>query len=149
MVLNPKTLHVSPQFHVVFDDTFSTVDHMEKGTIPPNWQELVNASENLEPEETTELEKIWSSQTMDEPIEESTSLENTTTPDEAPPTPTKTNQSSSMPDELFMPTMPDLGQRLQIDITLLPSQLIKVLMNLLTIGKLQRKATQLFGLDII
>ena len=91
MVLNPKTLHVSPQFHVVFDDTFSTVDHMEKGTIPPNWQELVDASENLEPEGTTELEKIWSSQTMDEPIEESTSMENPTTSDEAPPTPTQTN----------------------------------------------------------
>ena len=76
--------------------------------LPPNWQELVNASENLEPEETIELEKIWSSQTMDEPIEDSISMENSTTPDEAPPTPTKTNQSTSMPDELFMPTMPDL-----------------------------------------
>ena len=65
MVLNPKTLHVSPQFHVVFDDTFSIVDHMEKGTIPPNWQELVNTSENLHPEETTEFEMIWSSQTTD------------------------------------------------------------------------------------
>ena len=65
IVLNPKTLHDSPQYHVVFDDTFSTVDYMEKGTIPENWQELVDGSEDLEFEETTELEKIWSSQTLD------------------------------------------------------------------------------------
>ena len=36
MVLNPKTLHVSPQYHVVFDDNFSTVASMANGTIPEN-----------------------------------------------------------------------------------------------------------------
>ena len=40
MVLNLTTGHVSPQFHVVFDDTFSTVPHMRKGTEPPNWKSL-------------------------------------------------------------------------------------------------------------
>jgi hypothetical protein len=30
LVLNPCTGHVSPQFHVVFDDHFTTVPFMEK-----------------------------------------------------------------------------------------------------------------------
>ena len=29
LVLNPRTGHVSPQFHVVFDDFFSTVSYMK------------------------------------------------------------------------------------------------------------------------
>ncbi|KAL7447818.1 hypothetical protein ACHAXS_000095, partial [Conticribra weissflogii] len=37
LVLNPKTGLVSPQFHVVFDDEFTTVPHLRKGTVPPNW----------------------------------------------------------------------------------------------------------------
>ncbi len=36
LVLNPKTGLVSPQFHVVFDDDFSTVPHLYKGTLLPN-----------------------------------------------------------------------------------------------------------------
>jgi len=28
LVLNPKTLHVSPQYHVYFDDNFSTVPYI-------------------------------------------------------------------------------------------------------------------------
>ena len=30
LVLNPKTGLVSPQFHVVFDDDFTTVPHLRK-----------------------------------------------------------------------------------------------------------------------
>jgi len=36
LVLNPKTGLVSPQFHVVFDDDFTTVPRIQKGTVPPN-----------------------------------------------------------------------------------------------------------------
>ena len=36
LVLNPKTGLVSPQFHVIFDDCFTTVPHLRKGTVPPN-----------------------------------------------------------------------------------------------------------------
>ncbi len=35
LVLNPQTGHVSPQFHIVFDDNFTTVSHMRDETIPP------------------------------------------------------------------------------------------------------------------
>ena len=30
LVLNPTTVHVSPQFHVVFDEEFSTVHHLRQ-----------------------------------------------------------------------------------------------------------------------
>ena len=46
LVLNPKTLHVSPQFHVAFDDTFSTVPYLATSDVPPNWSILVKESES-------------------------------------------------------------------------------------------------------
>ncbi len=33
---NPSTGHVSPQYHVVFDNDFTTAPYMEAGTIPPH-----------------------------------------------------------------------------------------------------------------
>jgi hypothetical protein len=45
LVLNPCTGHVSPQFHVVFDDLYSTVSYMEKSEVPPNWANLVKTQE--------------------------------------------------------------------------------------------------------
>ena len=44
LVLNPKTGLVSPQFHVVFNENFTTVPHLWKGTFPPNWNNLVIGS---------------------------------------------------------------------------------------------------------
>ena len=41
LVLNPNTGLVSPQYHVVYDDQFSTVHHMQYLTVPPNWAQLV------------------------------------------------------------------------------------------------------------
>ncbi len=35
LVYNPSNGHVSPQYHVVFDDEFTTVPYMEAGMIPP------------------------------------------------------------------------------------------------------------------
>ena len=37
LVWNTTTGCVSPKYHLVFDDAFSTVTYMEAGTIPPNW----------------------------------------------------------------------------------------------------------------
>ena len=36
LVLNPRTGHVSPQFHVVFDYDFTTVEYLCKKTVPPH-----------------------------------------------------------------------------------------------------------------
>ena len=41
LVFNLTTGLWSPQFHVVFDDYFSTVPYMNAGTTPPNWADLV------------------------------------------------------------------------------------------------------------
>ena len=65
LVLNPKTLHVSPQFHVVFDDSFSTVPYLSSHDIPPNWAELVRKSERTT-EENYDLAKMWT-ESLDNP----------------------------------------------------------------------------------
>ena len=36
LILNPATGHVSPQFHVVFDDSFSTIEALQKRYKPEN-----------------------------------------------------------------------------------------------------------------
>ena len=36
LLWNPTTIRVSPQYHVVFDDNFTTVPYMEASTLPPN-----------------------------------------------------------------------------------------------------------------
>ena len=41
LVWNPTTVRVSPQYHVVFDDDFTTVPYMEAGTLSPYWQDLI------------------------------------------------------------------------------------------------------------
>lgn len=59
LVYNPSTGHVSPQFHVVFDDDFTTVPYMEAGTIPPNWEDLVTNSSEKSTLQALELTEAW------------------------------------------------------------------------------------------
>ena len=66
LVLNPNTGLVSPQFHVVFDDDFSTVPHLRKGTVPPNWEKLVLNSREKSTDEFYDLTKTWFAPTADE-----------------------------------------------------------------------------------
>eukprot|EP00957_Ditylum_brightwellii_P202633 15331018-Ditylum_brightwellii.AAC.1 len=40
LVLNPQMGHVSPQYHVVFDETVLTISHLRAGTVSALWQEL-------------------------------------------------------------------------------------------------------------
>ena len=44
LVLNPTTWRVSPQYHVVFIDDFTTVPYMQAGTLPPNWGDIFEHS---------------------------------------------------------------------------------------------------------
>jgi hypothetical protein len=48
VVLNPRTGHVSPQFHVVFDDDFTTVPNLCTAIVPPHWADLVCSSATIE-----------------------------------------------------------------------------------------------------
>ena len=56
LVLNPKTLHFSPQFHVVFDHDFTTVPFLASQDVPPNWSQLVFYSAS---DEDYDLAKQW------------------------------------------------------------------------------------------
>jgi hypothetical protein len=40
LILNLSTGHVSPQYHSVYDDDFSTVQSLRLGTVPTNWPDL-------------------------------------------------------------------------------------------------------------
>ncbi len=59
LVLNPRTGHVSPQFHVVFDDFFTTVPYMKKSEVPPNWSKLVEKSSEQVTYKDYDLAKTW------------------------------------------------------------------------------------------
>ena len=59
LVFNPKTGLISPQFHVVFDDEFTTVPYMERGEVPPHWHELFKQSRELSTEEQFKLTMDW------------------------------------------------------------------------------------------
>ena len=70
LVLNPKTGLVSPQYHVVFDDDFTTVPHLRKGTVPSNWEKLVLGSRERSTDEFIDLTKTWLQPTSDETADE-------------------------------------------------------------------------------
>ncbi|KAL7464788.1 hypothetical protein ACHAXS_005121 [Conticribra weissflogii] len=70
LVLNPKTGLVSPQFHVVFDDEFTTVPHLRKGTVPSNWATLVEHSSEKVTSEFYDLTKTWFDASSDESADE-------------------------------------------------------------------------------
>ena len=53
LVLNTRTWHVSPQYHVDFDITLSTLEHMSKGTVPGNWKNLVEDQSELATQENS------------------------------------------------------------------------------------------------
>ena len=47
LVLNTRTGNAPPQYHVFFDDTFYTVEHIRKGTVLGNWKSLVKYHSEL------------------------------------------------------------------------------------------------------
>lgn len=59
LVFNPTTGRVSPAYHVVFDDTWSTVPFMKAATLPPNWEDLVKNSREIATIEEYELADDW------------------------------------------------------------------------------------------
>ena len=48
LILNPRTGHVSPQFHVVYDDDFTTVPYLRTGEVPSHWEKLVQQSAQVD-----------------------------------------------------------------------------------------------------
>ncbi len=58
LVLNPETGHVSPQYHVVFDDDFTTVADIDQGKEPANWEKLSSTYEAATNQDF-DLAKLW------------------------------------------------------------------------------------------
>ena len=59
LVLDTITGNAPPHYHVVFDDTLSTVEHMGKGTVPGNWKNLVEEHSELFLQENFTIAKQW------------------------------------------------------------------------------------------
>ena len=59
LVWNPTTGRVSPQYHVVFDDDFTTVPYMKAGTITKNWQEIIEHSSEMATTENVFKADAW------------------------------------------------------------------------------------------
>ena len=41
ILLNIRTWHTPPHYHVVFDNNFSTVEHMENIIVSRNWEKII------------------------------------------------------------------------------------------------------------
>ena len=60
LVLNVSTGHVSPQFHVVFDETFSTVPSLKNGSVPASCEFICKNKRELATSEDFNLADLWS-----------------------------------------------------------------------------------------
>jgi hypothetical protein len=139
LVLNPRTLRVSPQYHIVFDDEFSTVPFMKNGEVPPHWSDLVKKSAELATDEDFDAATNWANEYIsghptainEEGVDSSAILTNKNVPNESTSasTPSESNvvpiseeasQSTTSPlpsdavqessiNSLSFPTMPDLN----------------------------------------
>ena len=70
LILNPRSGLVSPQYHLVFDDEFSTVPYLSSTDIPPQWLALVKHSSERTPTGDYTLAETWFNETSDdEPTE--------------------------------------------------------------------------------
>ena len=76
LVLNPRTGHVSPQYHVVFDERFSTVPYLGKDSVPPNWAELVETAREDASEDEIKSAQLWYEQNKS--LNETAGLQNHT-----------------------------------------------------------------------
>jgi hypothetical protein len=58
LILNPHTGCTSPQYHVIFDDDFTTVNDIKNSLTPSTWQQLVSKCEGAS-EINYDLAKLW------------------------------------------------------------------------------------------
>jgi hypothetical protein len=66
LVFNPRTGRVSPQYHVVFGDTFSTIPFMDNGMVPPHWADLHKHSTERATDEEFNLAEEWMKEMPDQ-----------------------------------------------------------------------------------
>ncbi len=56
LMLNPWTGHVSPQFHVVYNNDFTMAPCLCNATVPPHWVEIVKSSSMINSTLSNKLE---------------------------------------------------------------------------------------------
>ena len=66
LVLNPSSGHVSPQFHVVFDDQFTLISALRSNTVPANWADLVATSTESVSSPDVDSSKLWFKQSYND-----------------------------------------------------------------------------------
>ena len=66
LVLNQATVNVSTQFYVLFDDEFSTVPFIRKGTIYPDWTDLVHHISQSGAPENMHIKDNWFTPDLEE-----------------------------------------------------------------------------------
>ena len=59
LILNHRTGHISPQFHVVFDDDFTTVEALAADSEPDNWTFLCKAQSELDAAHEVDNSGVW------------------------------------------------------------------------------------------
>ena len=74
LVFNLQTGHVSPQYHVIFDEQFTTVEYLRNGETPPNWRELFTHCSEQSTEEDYDLASSWCKYETDLPCYENPDL---------------------------------------------------------------------------
>ena len=60
LILNLSTGHVSPQFHVVFEETFPTVPSLKNGSVTASWNFVCKNNREFATYEDFNLEDLWS-----------------------------------------------------------------------------------------
>ena len=83
LVMNLRTGLVSPQFHVVFDDEFSTVPYLYNEATPPNWDKLFEHCS----EHATDTQEKVSEKWLHPPVNVNIPSEGDTPNDPNPPAP--------------------------------------------------------------
>ena len=65
LILNPVIGNVSPQYHVVYDETFLTVSHIRDKKIPPTWEKMCKTSVESSTSNAFDLAELWFKQLTD------------------------------------------------------------------------------------
>ena len=114
LVLNPRTMHVSPQYHLVFDDTFSTVPFMRNGENPKNWEQLVKKSSEFATDSDFSAASTWFRSEFDLDGNEIISKEihnpRNSNIKISSENPSNLNDDDQIKNYLLLPTMPDLNE---------------------------------------
>ena len=59
LLLNLQTGHASQQYHVLFDDNFTSVEYVQSGKEPPSWCKLISDSSGKVTDDSYDVILTW------------------------------------------------------------------------------------------